>query len=418
MAIIPGIEGLDVVIRVAGKPTYEYEDPDGPRGQNTARTETLYIESQPGKRFAVDIMIRKEFAHHCRSHIAAHIFVDGALTNRRTFYAGQIVYGKNQVVTGAEDFIDGMQVKRDFIFAETVTVDNEDENIVLSNTEQEYVQCMGEIAVCFYRKEEREEQWGQYRVGRARNRHEPQNRLARLENLHAIPEKALKGRAVSLRTRFGQAKSYPMRPEKLGQKSIRYRWLDPPNRPSLLEEEMMVDVVVDGRTPEDPKVNTKCKAFGSFVFRYRTLRDLKAEMIIPRTPSPEPEHHQRPCDTDTYMSGYYDQQYPEHYDTRRQAGQGTFSSGRVSVPQFPGFHRLSPIMDQNHEHEDDDDVVFMSSRPRIGRQGDVDHHDRANYYRDVNYDDSYDDNMHPSRRNRYNDGTPVPPDRYVVDLTA
>jgi hypothetical protein len=88
---------------------------------------------------------------------------------------------------------------------------------MLTNAEAYHVNALGEIKVCFYRKEvipgnrdaytKLESRAGTPYDSRNRsrrgNRRMPQNRLNTLSGIERLSERNLKGRALSIRTKYG-----------------------------------------------------------------------------------------------------------------------------------------------------------------------------------------------------------------------
>jgi hypothetical protein len=116
MAILSECPGLNVRIRINGILANEYKDPATliEPGRNVC-----YIETQPGKPFAVSLIIAHEIAQRIPQTIALHVYVDGVRTNRRTYHPTKLdsydpIY---EEIEEAEDInADGHQTKRAFSF--------------------------------------------------------------------------------------------------------------------------------------------------------------------------------------------------------------------------------------------------------------------------------------------------------------
>jgi hypothetical protein len=121
MAIIEVLPGLKIRIRVESElaTEYFYDDDD-------VKLEDLfalsYIESKPGLAFSICLDWDERFLRHpaCDYDMAAHIYVDGSLTNRRTYPRHRIRDRVLDEIKYAEDFQDDLQILRRFIFAKAV----------------------------------------------------------------------------------------------------------------------------------------------------------------------------------------------------------------------------------------------------------------------------------------------------------
>jgi hypothetical protein len=218
MAIIPAVPGLEVRVKVEDKHTteYVYDDDDvQPLGNHAL----VYIESRPLAHFSIHFHISGALTSVYNCHVGAHVYIDGSLTNRRTFPIHTFARpgGYEEEIHSAEDFDkDGYQVLRAFrfakadigaiiltvsLFSNTCIVEDEDNMLDISERLIEDLRGLGEIKVDLFRKEKVSYDQGPY--GRGRYDHKMnrrmESRLARLENIEQIPEKALKGRALSLR---------------------------------------------------------------------------------------------------------------------------------------------------------------------------------------------------------------------------
>jgi hypothetical protein len=119
MAILPAVPGLDVCLRVDGELALE-RTAAGDEVVMEDRYVVKYIECRPGSKFGVSIEFAPLFTYYTWTTMAAHIYIDGALTNRRTFPKHRLVGDFLEEITGAEDFDNnGEQVQREFVFAAT-----------------------------------------------------------------------------------------------------------------------------------------------------------------------------------------------------------------------------------------------------------------------------------------------------------
>ena len=237
MAIIKGFHGVEVHININNQPTMEYicEDDDV---QIIDHYSLAYIESQPDSAFSVVIHLNEDFTTNYICPMAAHVYVDGALTNRRTFPLNRITQtgGLVEVINRAEDFDEhGRQVYRAFQFGKTEIgmfsqiiclfipdlnerlVEDEDGELGDVDDLVSQVKELGEIKVTLHRKLKIEapdpvkiesissrndtklSRRHQKRHVRSVPKSQKENRLSRLEGLQSIPEKALKGRSMGIR---------------------------------------------------------------------------------------------------------------------------------------------------------------------------------------------------------------------------
>ncbi|RYP58418.1 hypothetical protein DL769_008957 [Monosporascus sp. CRB-8-3] len=80
MAIIDGLRGVDVTIRVDGQTATEYADPDAPAAGDTGgcKTSSQYIECRDKAKFTIHLKVTKDYAWGHRNHsLNIGIFIDG-----------------------------------------------------------------------------------------------------------------------------------------------------------------------------------------------------------------------------------------------------------------------------------------------------------------------------------------------------
>jgi hypothetical protein len=120
MVVIDSLPGAWVKVKVEGYFTTEFECQDD-EVQSLDRHVITYIESQAGQHFSVFIHLNELFATNedALRPWAAHVYVDGALTNRRTFPVGNFTGpgGLFEEIHAAEEVEDGYQIRREFRFA-------------------------------------------------------------------------------------------------------------------------------------------------------------------------------------------------------------------------------------------------------------------------------------------------------------
>ncbi|RYP11405.1 hypothetical protein DL764_000059 [Monosporascus ibericus] len=80
MAIIDGLRGVDVTIRIDGQTATEYADPDAPAAGNAGgrKTSSQYIECKDKAKFAIHLRVTKDYAWGHRNHsLNISIYIDG-----------------------------------------------------------------------------------------------------------------------------------------------------------------------------------------------------------------------------------------------------------------------------------------------------------------------------------------------------
>ncbi|OQO10959.1 hypothetical protein B0A48_05214 [Cryoendolithus antarcticus] len=196
----------EVTVQIDGQPLQEYDtDPSDP---DVAKTVAAYIEIRPRAEFSIDLTFRPDIPYR-----------EGAM----------------RLIDGAVEASPSGPVLRPFVFAELNTTD------AAAKPEMfETLRELGEIKV---------------RVQRCVTTTKQDQRTSRASLLSAaaadVPEKALKGRAVTNHATLGAPK--PTTPHWV---ETTFPWGD--------------------------------EALAVFVFKYRTRQGLQAEGIISRTPTPVP----------------------------------------------------------------------------------------------------------------------------------
>jgi hypothetical protein len=120
MAILESLPGLEVYITIEEEPAREYVDQNDDTVSEHDMNVTRYIRARPGANFAVHISFTNKFAEHTNYTMAAHVYVDGVRTNRRTFPLRVLrTFGQAIRIDDAEDTDeDGNKVERQFGFAD------------------------------------------------------------------------------------------------------------------------------------------------------------------------------------------------------------------------------------------------------------------------------------------------------------
>ncbi|KAK8175656.1 hypothetical protein IWX90DRAFT_483689 [Phyllosticta citrichinensis] len=214
------VEDLDVYIKVDGQRLDEYDDEDE---ESFPHIRTKYVAAQSGADFSVAYDLDEYFSYRTYD-LSLSIFLDG----KKAFSI--IHYGDKFHLRKAQEFT----------FSD-LAVEEEGEN--LNADQQKSVTALGEITVKLWRVQVTSES----RVPTAGKWEND------LDQISKVPEKALKGRAVSHRTKLGQAQAG----KAFNEVSVTY--LDPIAKP-----------------------------FTVYNFRYRSLEALKSMRLIPQTPEPVP----------------------------------------------------------------------------------------------------------------------------------
>ncbi|KAF2430697.1 hypothetical protein EJ08DRAFT_649484 [Tothia fuscella] len=207
----------------------------------TDTSATKYIQAVSGSSYKVAIAVDHLYPHRSVD-LCAVIYVDGEEVDNTIFYKG-----KWETITPEEpkSYLSRGRLSRlgdtcrveKFVFADLVTDDStppEDKET------REFAESVGVISVQFYRVV-------------TTNVEDPRPFIVQdtiLDTL-SISEKLLKGRAVSYKTSFGKATKI--------------------KGPSIYDVEY---------------IDEEDNPMASFNFRYRSLADLKAEHILPRSTSP------------------------------------------------------------------------------------------------------------------------------------
>ncbi|KAL1648463.1 hypothetical protein SLS58_002218 [Diplodia intermedia] len=242
MAIISDIPGLRVEVRVHGQPLDEFPSEDEP---DTSDTATRYIEATSGVEFTVRITYDEALDPRYKSFdIQSRLELDGKLADRSNTQRKDWIRKERKEVNyyGSRSFENGKWYFRTMAFSQVNIVDENDQ-ILRSDAEIQAFRSLGEIMITFRRN----------KVS-SRSRTTPiRPRADNSKIIDSIPEKKLKGRAISHQVKFGEAR--PL--ERSSTTSTYLEYMD------------------DG-------------PFATFVFRYRSKDALKAECVISRTVTPEP----------------------------------------------------------------------------------------------------------------------------------
>ncbi|TLD18924.1 ATP-dependent RNA helicase [Venturia nashicola] len=237
MAILPGFPGLEADILVNDIARKEYIDPDS-LDEDSPNTVTTYIEAEADVSFVVQL--RRDHRFKYRSNeLCCIVSLDGKKV-RHLLLKDNTAVGYNAVSIDASYYENDMgSFKKKFFFSTLTTSDAPmkplDKKLLAE------MKALGQITISIHRV------------------------VTSGEDLNAakakeiafttgdISEKALKGKAISRTTKLGPP--IPTIPPR----TYSATWTDPRDKP-----------------------------FAVFNFRYRSMNDLKAELIVPRSASPVP----------------------------------------------------------------------------------------------------------------------------------
>ncbi|RDI85237.1 hypothetical protein Vi05172_g4774 [Venturia inaequalis] len=300
MAVFPDLPGYEVKIVVDGVECAEYPAPDD-MDEDDPNLVTKYIETTPGAKFQIHVYVRPEAQALRFNGIVARIVVDGQKIGK-PFWRKCRGTSKARITRGPEEqSTTGWQV-RDLMFSVLTTDDNATHKI--SEELKQQINTLGEIRIEFYRINVKE-------PGTAHS-------TKWTDRTETIPAKALKGKAISHEVGLSSTAEV----------------ITEPTHFSL--------IYIDGR--ESP--------FATMCFRYRSLNDLKAELIIPRSPSPVPLED-RPLESLT----------PEEMLELLKRQREQAASLRQENARIKRERASSPAT----AHEDDEDLSIVEPTPKRRR---------------------------------------------------
>ncbi|KAE9969442.1 hypothetical protein BLS_005353 [Venturia inaequalis] len=236
MAILRGYPGLEADILVNGVARKEYLDPEL-SDADTPNCTTVYIEAQEDTSFVVQLRRDGRFRYKS-SQLCWSVQLDGKKVRDTLLHNNSEVGYDRATIDGTYYQTDSGSFKKSFFFSTLTTNDTPvkilDKKLLKQMTE------LGQITI------------GVHRVVI----HGPSATTKTKEvtfGTEEVSEKALKGRAISRKTKLGPPVSVSALPSSITQ-------------------------FIDARD----------KPFAVFNFRYRSMNDLKAELIVPRSESPVP----------------------------------------------------------------------------------------------------------------------------------
>ncbi|KZL79903.1 hypothetical protein CI238_02349 [Colletotrichum incanum] len=252
MAIINGLPGVKITVQVDGQDAIEYDDPDGfenDTNRKNARWRTFsYVESKDDAffsvRYQVDNSHRWDSPYHAFS-LTLYVDgkrMDGVVCEARHFLNLDPFYVWETTVEGSREgsTASGYERLNKFKFSKVTMIDDAAKDRVEVDTQK--AKALGVIEVFIYPMVIT----GPMRYTTTGQRPDAQN------DGFEIAEKALKGRAVSHGTSFADGGIVSQKP------TVTAEYLNNHN------------------------------SIAAFSFKYRSRDALHKELIIPRSPSPEP----------------------------------------------------------------------------------------------------------------------------------
>lgn len=233
---ITSVPGLEANIVVNGKELQEYDDDEDEAAK--PNTVTKYIEAISNATFEIRWSISSPFPHSTHD-FQVSVYLDGNLIE-------QVLSPQDRIsrpfhtLSGTHTLEGGRWFEHKFCFSEICTDDGDARTV--GEQLKKTLDAIGEISVKLHR----------VKVLAATENHKNRQH-SEISHVGTLPEKALKGRAISHQT------------------SLR------PSQPVCARTVFNIQLI-------DPK----CTPFATFNFRYRSRAALKALCIIPRSPSPVP----------------------------------------------------------------------------------------------------------------------------------
>ncbi|KAF2160292.1 hypothetical protein M409DRAFT_29147 [Zasmidium cellare ATCC 36951] len=225
MAVTEDFPGIEVTVEVDGVALKEYEDKDE---AEPAKTVTRYIEAAHGKNFTVTVKMSKGFRLR-NNALSFQVYADGNLASRKVFNQNDATSGRTLRVEGFHD----LQHITKFRFDELHTV-SDDRSI---RQEASKLASLGTLKIKMHHSTITGSTPAEARV-----RKQP-------ATMGTVSEKALKGKALTHSVGFGDVVARRAK--------------------NMTNTQRVGDIV-------------------TFVYRYHSLESLKALLIIPRDPSPQP----------------------------------------------------------------------------------------------------------------------------------
>ncbi|KAF2840592.1 hypothetical protein M501DRAFT_1009862 [Patellaria atrata CBS 101060] len=234
MAVIKGIPGLEISVVVDNDVVEEYDDEEAVRARKSV---TKYIEAKSGAYFAVKVNMTNKLQISKKYAVIVNIRMDGQSVKSTFFKAAEYknANGNSTLLNGVTVHEGSQCVFKKFCFSDVAIGDGDVRH--LSGEKKKTIDNLGQISVEVWRG----------RLG------EPKGSSARqfsLKDVGTIPEKALKGRALSHKAGLG------------------------PGVPAEPGTSFNMDYI------------DKDSPFAAFNFKYRSLQALRSLCIVPRSPTP------------------------------------------------------------------------------------------------------------------------------------
>ncbi|CZR33939.1 uncharacterized protein FPRO_01511 [Fusarium proliferatum ET1] len=248
MAVLDEVPHVTARVRVAGELATEYDPLDDEEavvkldkeGTKIPR-KVCYIESKSGAEFAIEIVVSDKYQPpNSHDSFIAEVYVDGERRRCKILDVPLSSSRKKAIIISSGRVSPETRAKKPilgkFVFAPINTISDPTSADRL-NQDLKRAETLGIIRLCLFA--------GRFKGTRPREHHSCYSTSREVE----VAEKALKGKAISHTTTLAETTEKPS-----SQKTV---------------------------TTDD-------RLMGEIFFRYRSYQALQHEMIIPRTPSPEP----------------------------------------------------------------------------------------------------------------------------------
>ncbi|KAI4914146.1 hypothetical protein J4E85_010658 [Alternaria conjuncta] len=296
MAIAKALPKLKVEVFVKNAPLEEHVDDDDQTSDNEV---TKFIEASSGDNFEVKYCFSPGFS--IRHSILVELDIDGEYAAGSVFNPGSSVRWDNAYTfKGSRGFEDGEYYLRKFCFSQ-LEINDDGDTRTFKDSLKKKLHRVGVISVRFY--------WAT-----AGATYKTPVTVRQDKNLGVVPEKALKGSALSHQASYGARE--------------------------VMQAYSTIETTKIDETP-----------FAEFTFKYRSRAALKSLLVIPRTPSPVPLE-ERDVNTLTL------EESRELIRLQREQRDAAPVIKRERIKR----ERSSTII--REDREDDDDVTFVSAKRR------------------------------------------------------
>ncbi|KAF1849734.1 uncharacterized protein K460DRAFT_372171 [Cucurbitaria berberidis CBS 394.84] len=313
MAITKSHPGINVSVTSQGKLLPEY---DNDEEETSPQTITKYIEAQSGAEFAIQIELQKPFPVHS---VKFRLYLDGRSVCSRIVSEAQYAKAKSRVkrTIGSVTSIvaEGRCMIQKFCFSDLSIDDSHDQPV--GDRLIDDLKTMGEITLKAY-----------YIDGLKDVLSKPsgsESSKKKILDAGVIPEKALKGRALSHQAGLSAPVNMPY---SASGHHTDFKYVDPNKQP-----------------------------FAVVTFKYRSKEALRSLLVIPRSPSPVPLEDR---DTSTLTLD----ESRELLRPKSERDEVTRGIKEEVVQQKSNADKLGTI---KRAAEDDDEISFVSSKRRQPR---------------------------------------------------